>query len=147
MSRFVALQMSAVVALIILCTSMTLAQTKSDAMQIISMTTTVVDKELKPGSPQVHVTKVSLNDTYALAKWQNGQTSGEKLFQKKFGIGWVLVGGSAGELSASSLAAYDVPSVMATALVAGMKGCLNPQSLPFEGRATSVCFVGPCKAC
>jgi|GEM_PF-6172873 len=147
MGKLVALQISAVVSLMILCTSMTLAQTNADATQIVSMTTTIIEKELKPGTNEVHVTKVSLNDNYAIAHWQTGQSGGEKLFQKKFGLGWVLVGGAAGELRASSLAAYDVPSAMATALVAGMSKCASPQKVAFHGYVTSVCFVGPCTVC
>jgi len=146
--RFLALHMCAAFAFIVFCTPMALAQTNSDAMQIVTMTTSMLAKELKPGSPEAHVTKVALSEGYALALWQSGHVGGEKVFQKKFGIGWVPLGGGGGEITrASGLASYGVPSAMATALIAGMNHCLSPQKLTFHGRQTSVCFVGPCKVC
>ena len=145
-SKFIALQMSAAFVFMLLCTQVARAQTTSDAMQVVSMTTTMLAKELKPGSPEAHIAKVVLTDSYAIVEWHEGHSGGEKLFQKKFGIGWVPLGGGA-ELRPSSLAAYDVPSTTATALVAGMKSCAKPQTLTFHGRVTAVCFVGPCKVC
>jgi hypothetical protein len=147
MGKFVALQIGAVVSLVILCTQVTWAQTTADATQIISLTTTIVEKELKSSSTSIHVVKMSLSENYAIAQWQQGHSSGEQLFQKKFGLGWVPLGSGAADLRASSLAAYDVPSAMATALVAGMSSCSHPKNVTSHGYVTSVCFVGPCTVC
>ena len=146
LKKLIPLHFGTAIAFIVLCTATTFAQTKSDATQVVSLTTAIVAKELKPGAPEPHIAKVSLNDSYAIVEWQAGRSGGERLFQKKFGIGWVPVA-RASEFRASSLAAYDIPPTMATALVAGVKSCAKPQMLTFHGRTTAVCFVGPCKVC
>jgi hypothetical protein len=122
------------------------AQVPSDATQVIALAESIAAKELVSSS-RVHVTKLALSPEYAIAQWTSGERTGEEIFQKRLGMRWVFMGKEGGQPSTGWLLDYGVPAVTATALVAGIEDCANPQRVTFHGSVTAVCLIGPGGVC
>jgi hypothetical protein len=98
----------------------------ADQQQVIQVTESAVHSRVPNTTYTPNVTEIAIVGSYALTTWTLGEGGGQAALQKKSSGSWVVLGMGGGQMDASTLVSFGVPSATATSL----ESALGPVPTP-----------------